>query len=334
MTHFSKAEAKDWFRRLLTEKIPFQEAQTTLIHMRKRAETAQELLGLLEVVREQDERKNPSLKRLHEEKCPHSLDLCGTGGDQLGTFNVSTATAFVAAACGVRVAKHGNRSISSRSGSSDVLEALGVKIDLKPARMHNIFNRCGVAYLHAPLYHPCLTTIQPLRKKISGRTIFNLIGPLLNPYRVEYQMIGLIHSNLFSLYRKVVRSLTLKRCLLVSGEEGLDEVSLCGFTNMIDISRSGTKRLCFHPRTLGIDTVRLEDLKGGSPRQNAQMILSILTNEDLGPKRQMVLINTAFALKTARRVKSSREGYFLADHALQSGRAYQKFKLFRELTQR
>ncbi len=254
-----------------------------------------------------------------------AIDICGTGGDQLHLFNVSTTALFVLAACGVAVVKHGNRGITSKSGGADVLEALGVRIDLAPDRFAESVRRHGAAFMLAPQYHPAFAAIAPVRRQLAAsgtRTIFNIIGPLLNPLQPPYQLAGVFDPALPNTYAGILQSLGRTRAWAVHGHtadgRGMDEVSTLGPTFIAIADPSGLRQETFH---WPAPPVPLETLQGGDASHNAAILLAILDGSEGGPKRDLVLVNVAAALQVAGLAHSWDEGLAQAEHALETRKA-------------
>ena len=248
------------------------------------------------------------------------LDTCGTGGDGLGTFNVSTVTALVVAACGVKVAKHGNRAASSKCGSSDLLEALGVKIDAPREKLEASLRETGIAYLHAPSFHPAMKHAGPVRKEIGVRTVFNLLGPLCNPAGADVQCVGLFSPALCRPYAEVLRALGSRAAFTFHGHGGLDELSTTGANAAVRLVEGRIEELTIGPDAIGAPLAKVEDLLGGSAEDNARIAAEILGGKK-GPKRDIVLLNAAAALVAAGKAKDFREGGEAAARAVDSGRA-------------
>jgi anthranilate phosphoribosyltransferase len=251
------------------------------------------------------------------------VDTCGTGGGRVSTFNVSTAAALVAAGAGVPVAKHGNRSFTSRSGSADVLEALGVRIDLTPEAMGEVLERAGIVFMFAPLLHPAMRHVGPVRRELKIATIMNLLGPLTNPAGARRQVVGVADPALVPLVVAALQELGHLRALVVHGEPGMDEVSPLGITRVARLEEGRWQQEAVEPRELGVDpgTVDPVALAGGSPEENAARIEAVLRGEERGAPRTLVLINAAAALDVAGKVDSLREGVEMAEEVLDSGAA-------------
>ena len=251
------------------------------------------------------------------------LDTCGTGGDGLGTFNISTVSAIVAAACGARVAKHGNRAASSRCGSSDLLEALGVKLENPKEKLEKILREVGIAYLHAPNFHPAMKHAGPVRKELGFRTIFNLLGPLCNPAGATAQVIGIFSPALVRPIAEVLRTLGSVHAFTFHGHGGLDELSTTGDNRVVEMAGGTITELTIGPETVGVAKAAASDLAGGDAAANAAIARDILAGQK-GPKRDIVVLNAAVALVAAGVAKTPREGAGKAADALDSGAARRK----------
>lgn len=257
-----------------------------------------------------------------------ALDTCGTGGDGSGTFNISTTAAFLVAAAGVPVAKHGNRFSSGRCGSADVLEHLGVALNTTPLQNEELLRDIGIAFLFAPLYHPAMAKVAAERRELGIRTIFNLLGPLLNPACTPYQLLGVSSLQLLPKMAQALKLLGAKRAIVVVGEDGLDEVTLTANTQAVLIEEEEITSFVIKPAELGFRYCSLNELKGGSPMDNARITLRILQGEK-SPRRDIVLLNAGTALYAAAKVPSIPEGIALAAEILDSGKAFAKFEQLR-----
>jgi anthranilate phosphoribosyltransferase len=251
------------------------------------------------------------------------VDTCGTGGDASLTFNISTAAAFVAAGAGVVVAKHGNRGVTSRCGSADVLTALGVNIEVSPALMGNCLTRWGIAFLFAPLLHPAMKYAIGPRREIGIRTIFNILGPLSNPAGARYGVLGVYHRDMVPVLADAAAKLGAVRLFVVHGLEGLDELSTIGPSRVAEVRDGMVTTYQVQPEDFGLKRARPEDLKGGDPETNAQIIRAILNGEQ-GPKRDIVLLNAAAAIVAGGRARDMQEGLRMAARSVDSGMARQK----------
>lgn len=249
------------------------------------------------------------------------LDTCGTGGGGTPTFNISTVAALVAAAGGVRVAKHGNRSFTSKSGSADVLEALGVRLDLSPAGMAQVLSQAGIVFMFAPLLHPAMRHAAPVRKALGITTIMNLLGPLANPAGTRRQVVGVPDPAFLDLVVEALAALGHERALVVHGEPGMDEISPCGATQIAELADSRVTKYQVTPEAIGLTPVPPDALAGGDPDDNAAMARAVLEGKDRGPCRSAVLANAAGAFYVAGKVESLAEGVLAGARAIDSGAA-------------
>lgn len=254
---------------------------------------------------------------------PNAIDVCGTGGDYQHTPNISTAVALVVAACGVQVAKHGNRAITSQSGSADVLEALGVKTNLSPEKTEAVLKEVGIAFLFAPSFHPAFTKLGPIRKAIGQRTILNVLGPLCNPAKVDYQLIGVYSSKLVAPVAGACNLLGRKRVMVVHGDDGADELSITGPSQVAELVGSAVTMSTLEPKRAGLRTYEKKYLQGGDARDNAKLMLDILGGEE-NAYSQAVVLNAAAALVVAGKAGAMRGGATMAADALASGEARKK----------
>lgn len=294
-----------------------------LVGLQAKGESAEEIAAFAQTLREAG---------LHIHAPEGAVDTCGTGGDRAGTFNISTTAAFVVAGAGVPVAKHGGRFSSGKCGSADVLESLGIPLTAQPQQSEQILNDIGITFLFAQLYHPAMAKVASHRRELGIRTIFNLLGPLLNPANAPYQLLGVSSRTILPKMAKASQILGTRRAVVMVGEDGLDEVSLSGLTHAILIDGEEAREFTINPEDYDFSRCALEDLQGGSPVENAQITLNILQG-DLGPRRDIVLLNASTALFAANKVQTIAEGIELAKESLDSGRAYQKFVLLRDTLQ-
>ena len=248
------------------------------------------------------------------------LDTCGTGGDVLGTFNISTLAAIVAAACGARVAKHGNRAASSQCGSADVLEALGVKIDLGPEKVAACLQEVGIAFLFAPLFHPSFKHVAVPRRELGIRTVFNILGPLCNPAGARRQALGVADPTLAGRMAEVLSRLGVEHALVFHGADGMDELTTTGPSQVIEVRDGRTRSYELEPIDLGLPRAPLDALRGGGPAENAAIAREVLSGAP-GSRRDVVLLNSAAALVAGGIAPEFREGIGLAAEAIDSGRA-------------
>jgi anthranilate phosphoribosyltransferase len=249
-----------------------------------------------------------------------TFDTCGTGGDGADTFSISTAAALVLAGCGVRVAKHGNRAASSRSGSADVFEALGIALDASPDRVCAALEEAGIAFFFAQLWHPSMKHAAPVRRELGVRTAFNLLGPLTNPASPSRQLVGVSRPEQTELLARSLADLGSERAWVVHGADGLDEISTTGYTKVSEFRHGAVRTFYVHPADADLPLAAVRDLAGGDATANAAMVHGVLTG-DPGPRRDIVLLNAAASLLIADRAGTLREGVLLAAAAIDSGRA-------------
>lgn len=294
----------------------------TALHMK--GETVEEITGAAKVMRQ---------KSLHIQGGGKVVDTCGTGGSGANTFNISTTAAFVVAGCGLKVAKHGNRSASSQCGSADVLESLGVKIEISPDLVQRCILEIGIGFLYAPLFHSAMKYASGPRKEIGIRTIFNILGPLSNPANAASQLIGVYDANLTEVLAKVLNNLGSKRVLVVHGTDNLDEITITGKTKVTELNNKRIKTYYITPEKFGMKRASLSDIEGGPVRENAETMFSILKGE-CTPRRDIVILNAAAALVAGFKAKNFKEGSALAAESIDSGRALNKLLELIELTNR
>jgi len=259
------------------------------------------------------------------------LDVVGTGGDGTNTFNVSTTVTFVVSACGVKVAKHGNRSVSSLCGSADVLEKLGVNLDVNPETVERCIDEIGVGFLFAPALHGAMKHAIGPRREIGIRTIFNILGPLTNPANADCQVMGVYRADLVEKLAGVLHRLGCRHGFVVHGSDGMDEMTLTGETLVAEVTRAGVTLTTVTPEQFGLTRCPMQALKGGDAAANAEIVRSVLTGEP-GPRREIVLLNAAYALMAADRVTTPAEGIAMACAAIDSGRALQQVEKLATLT--
>lgn len=285
-----------------------------LTALRCKGESVAEITGAARVMRQKATRI----------KAPEgTLDTCGTGGDMSGTFNISTMTAIVVSACGVPVAKHGNRSVSSKSGSADVLEALGVKIDLEPQMVEKCLDETGFGFLFAPLFHPAMKYAIGPRREMGIRTVFNILGPITNPAGAKRQVLGVFSGKLAEPLCKVLGNLGADDAMVVHGEDGLDEITITDGTRVSRLSGGVVENSIISPEDFGMERAELKDIAGGNADENARIALDIFGGQK-GPKRDVLLMNAAASLMVAGKVNALRDGAALAAEALDSGSAMSK----------
>jgi anthranilate phosphoribosyltransferase len=308
----STAEAADAMAAIMRGEAASAQIAGLLVALSMKGERPGELVGFAQTMRAQAVRV----------RVEHQLvvDTCGTGGDRSGTFNISTAAALVLAACGVPVAKHGNRSVSSRCGSADVLEALGVNVAASPAVVERCLNEVGIAFFFAPTFHPAMRHAAQARRELGVRTAFNLLGPLTNPAGAKRQVVGVPRPELTELLARALLLLGAERAWVVHGADGLDELSTTGYTKVSECRDGTVHSFYVHPSDFGLPKNSLDALKGGDAAHNAALVRSVLEGVQ-GPTRNVVLLNAGAALLVGGWVPSVREGIERAAHAIDSGKA-------------
>ncbi len=306
-----------------------------LTALRMKGETVEELIGFARVMRE----KVSPVKTRHRVQASLSgtdremlVDTCGTGGDATGTFNVSTATAFVVAGAGIPVAKHGNRSVSSLCGSADVVEALGVRLDLPAERVGRCVDDVGIGFCYAPLLHKAMKYVMLARKEIRIRTVFNILGPLTNPAHAPAQVIGVYDGRLTEMMAQVLKELGTVRAFVVHGEDGLDEISNTCESRISELRHNEVRTYTVRPEDFGLPRAGMKDLQGGSAADNAEIIRRILKGER-GPKRDIVVLNAGAATAAGGKAEDISAGIGTAQHSIDSGAALDKLNQLVEFCQ-
>lgn len=296
-----------------------------LVALRMKGESVAEITGAAKAMLDKATRLESSREVV--------VDLCGTGGDRQGTFNVSTAASFVVAGAGVAVAKHGNRSVSSPVGSADVLEELGVNINHSAALAERCLDEAGIVFLFAPIYHPAMKNVAVPRKEIGIRTIFNILGPIVNPAGVRHQVIGVYSETLLDPVVKVLRNLGHKRAMVVHGSDSLDEITVTGKTVVAELKDGMVKKYQFDPADIGIKKRNISELKGGrTVKENADILLSVLKGEEREAKRDIVLLNAAAAIYVSETSPDMRDALERATESLDSGKALAALERLAALT--
>ncbi|MEQ1917787.1 MAG: anthranilate phosphoribosyltransferase [Elusimicrobiota bacterium] len=299
------------------------QAGAFLAALRVRGETVPELVGFALAMRARAIKVKPKRRPL--------LDTCGTGGDGSGTFNISTTVAFIAAGAGAAVAKHGNRAVSSRSGSADVLEALGVRTDVSADLAAECVDTAGVGFLFAPSHHPAVAKVGPIRRELGTRTVFNLHGPLSNPAGAKRQLLGVYSTSLVKPLAEALKALGSEEAMVVSSKDGLDEISLSAPTVIAHLRNGRIKTIELKPESLGLMRRPLSALAGGDAKKNAWITRAVLFGES-GPAREVCMLNAAAALMVAGLAKNWKEGLAMAGDSIDSGRAAASLSILRQLT--
>ncbi len=312
----SREQARAMMQTILedaTNQLPNMQIEAVLLALAARPVTADELAGFVDAMR-----AAAVILPFRDEERALLVDTCGTGGDASGTFNISTAVALVAAAAGAKIAKHGNRSLTSRCGSADVLDALGVPTALTPERAVECLRATGFVFLFAPLMHPAMRRVQPIRRSIGRRTVFNILGPLTNPALAPAQILGVYAADLVPLMAEAMVKLDLRHGFVVHGAEGLDEIALSGETEIAEVKNGAYRMWKFSPEDAGLKRAALSELQGGDAGENAAILQAIFAGEK-GPRRNIVLVNAAATLVTAGMAPDIRGGIELAAQAIDSG---------------
>ena len=307
-----------------------------LTALRMKGETVEELIGFAQVMRQKAVRI-----RVHDDEVAGMtgtdremlIDTCGTGGDATGTFNVSTATAFVVAGSGLKVAQHGNRSVSSLCGSADEVETLGINLDLTPQKVARCVDEVGIGFLYAPLLHTAMKHVMPVRREMAIRTVFNMLGPLTNPASANAQIIGVYSASLTEPLARVLAELGTVRAFVVHGADNLDEISSTGESRVSEVREGMVRSYTVRPEDFGLARTTIGELMGGDREENARIIRAILDGE-ASPKRDIVLMNSAAALVAGARARDFKEGVGLAAHAIDSGAALRKLEALVGLSRR
>lgn len=312
--NLSDIEAKELMDLIMSGELTDSQVSAVLIALRTKGETVEEITGFARAMKEKSKRVNVS---------DYSIDTCGTGGDGKDTFNISTAVSIVSSAGGVSVVKHGNRAVSSKSGSADVLIELGFDIEVEPEQAEKCLKEKGMTFLFAPNYHSAMKNVAGIRRELGIRTVFNMLGPLSNPADVKGQVLGVYDEKLTQTIANVLLKLGRERALVVHGDDGLDEITTTTSTTVSEVRDGKVTQYKIDPEELGIDLAQPEDLEGGDAKDNAKIILDIF-NGVKGPKRDIVVINSAAALYVGKKVDNLADGVKLAEKIIDSGLAMNK----------
>lgn len=312
----SREEAERAMGILLSGEATQAQIGSFLTALRMKGETVEELTGFAAVLRDKADTISPNVEKY--------IDFVGTGGDCTYSFNISTTSSFVVAAAGLPVAKHGNRSISSKSGAGDVLEVLGVNIQADPDKVQQCVEQVGIGFMFAQLFNKSMKYVGQARKELGIRTVFNILGPLANPSRAKYMLVGVYDPMLTENIAKVMASLGVERALVVSGLDNMDEITLTNATVVSEIKDGQVSTYEITPEQFGLSRASLEDFRGGDVAKNAEITTQILKGEEKGPKRDIVLLNAGAALYIGGMVSDIKEGVKLAAETIDSGKAYAK----------
>jgi len=290
-----------------------------LIALRMKGETPEEIASMVEVMREFADAIKPKVKS-------RLVDTCGTGGDKIKTFNISTTAMFIVAGTGIPIAKHGNRSVSSKCGSADVLETLGIRIDMEPKKVEECIEKVGVGFMFAPTFHKAMRYVMPARKQLGVRTIFNVLGPLTNPANAKGQILGIFDPDMTEKIAEVLKLTGVERAFVVHGIDGLDEISTIGETKVSELHDRKIKTYYIKPEDFGIRKASVDDILGGDAAINAKIMKDILYGKETGPKRDIVLLNAAAGIVAGGKANTLEEGIEIAKESLNSGKAAKKLE--------
>ncbi len=314
--NLSDTQMAEMLSEIFSGNIPDTQVAAFMAALATKGETYEELAGAARAMR----------KKAIKIHCNAStvIDTCGTGGDGMNTFNISTTTAFVVAGCGVTVAKHGNRSISSKCGSADVLETLGVNLDVAPEIVEEAINEVGIGFMFAPKYHGAMRFAAKARQETKIRSIFNMLGPLTNPAAANCQLLGVYAPELTEMFANALKLIGLKRAFVVHGHDGLDEITICDSTRVSELNDGTIRTYDINPEDYFGETADQSELKGGDAVENAEITKAILNGSEKGPKRNIVLLNSAAALIAAGKAENLKEGILVAEESIDSGKSFKK----------
>lgn len=320
----SYEEAETTMKEIMTAEASQIQMATFLTALRMKGETITEITACANGMRSVGTHLTPDKE---------VLEIVGTGGDEVGTFNISTTSAFVIAAAGVPVAKHGNRSVSSKSGAADILEKLGVNLTLDVDKAKEVLDETDMVFLFAQKYHAAMKNVGPVRKEMKERTIFNILGPLTNPANASRQLLGVYSKDLVEKLAEVLMNLGVKRGMSVCGSDGLDEITITGPTHCCEIKDGKLTSFDITPEQFGLGTYELKDIIGGTPEENAAITKDILSGKETGAKRDIVLMNAGMGIYLGKEDISMQEAIDLAAEMIDSGKAYEKMQQFVKASQ-
>ncbi|GMQ65290.1 anthranilate phosphoribosyltransferase [Vallitalea maricola] len=315
----SQSEMMDCVEKIMTGKVSDTLIASFLTAMTIKGETIEEITGGAKVLRKKAVPVN--LNNLY------TVDTCGTGGDGFSTYNISTATSIVIAAVGIPVVKHGNRSVSSNCGSADVLEALGINIDLTPEQSELMVRDIGICFLFAPKYHQTMKYVAPVRKELGFRTIFNILGPLANPAKAKAQIVGVYDENMMDKIAHVLSNLGVERALVVHGKDGLDELTITCDSKVTELNNKSIRTYEIDPCMYGIEKAKMQDITGGTAQENGEIIRKLLDGEK-GAKRDILMLNAGATIYVAGKADSFEKGINIAEEIIDSGKARLKLEEF------
>jgi len=318
-----REESRESLKLIMTGKVSGIEIAEFLTILSKRGETIDEITGMAETMRELSNHVNVDYEL---------LDTCGTGGSGLKRFNVSTISAFVLASLGVKIAKHGNRAQSGRVGSFDLLEKLGAKIELDASKVEKTINQTNIGFMFAPLFHPAMKFVGPVRKKLNIKTVFNMLGPLTNPAQAKFQVLGVFSNEMSEKISKVLQKLGTEKSLVVHGNDGLDELTISDVTTIYEVTKDSIDKSIINPKDFNIDLSSFSEIEGGDLNENAQICIDVLQGKDKSAKSDMVVLNSAAGLYVYGKVDNIKEGVVLAREALFTKIAYEKLEEYIDIS--
>ncbi|MFH1594490.1 MAG: anthranilate phosphoribosyltransferase [Candidatus Omnitrophota bacterium] len=319
----SESEIEAVFTEIMSGKADTDTIASFLVSLKDKGECIDEITGAARIMREFATKINTGRPKL--------LDTCGTGGDSSGTFNISTVSAFVVAGAGCSVAKHGNRAVSSKAGSADLLEKLGVNINVEAEVAQKCIDQIGIGFLFAPTLHTAMKYAMPARRMIKSRSIFNILGPLTNPAGARYQMLGVYDDRLVDTLANVLKNLGSLSAMVVHGTDGMDEITTTGATHVAELKDNNVRSYVLNPVDMGLTLAKAKDLKGGDAEMNAGIAVSLLTGDN-GPKRDIVTLNAGAAIYVMGEAESIKDGMVMAAESIDSGKALEKLERLKELT--
>jgi anthranilate phosphoribosyltransferase len=319
----SENQAKDLLGLLMDNDTNDEQIAEILILLSEKGESISEITGFIKGMRE---------LMVEIESSPETIDIVGTGGDGSNSFNISTVSAIVAASCGAVVAKHGNRAASSLCGSADVLEELGVNINLNSKTAEEVLRKYGMVFLFARVFHPAMKKVGPVRKELKRRTIFNYLGPFLNPAKVRRMLLGAANMILARKLLEIAKQLEYEHVLIVTSDDGLDEISIASKTTVLELKNGVSKEFIIDPQKLGFGVFKKSELIGGDPAKNGQIVRDILDGKEQGAKRESVVLNSAYALLVSGRVSNVSDGIKMSREAIDSRKSFELLKKLRRVT--
>ena len=314
-------EAEDIMREIMSGKVSDAQLGAFLMALSMKGEAIEEITGFARIMREFANRIEPQVNG-------DLIDTCGTGGDKIKTFNISTITALVVAGAGIPVAKHGNRAVTSKCGSADLLEALGVKIDLPPEEVKTCIEKVGIGFMFAPLFHPAMKYAMPTRRALKLRTVFNILGPLTNPANAKCHVLGVFQKDLTPVMAKVLKGLDAKHVYTVHNSFGIDELAPIGINYITEVNNGKIESYALTNEDFGIPDCSINDILAGNFEENLKIAVNILKNNVIDSKYNTVLMNTALALKSINKASDFQDGIEIAKNLIESGSAFEKLKQF------